>query len=217
MNALETEAFLKIARVIDPRICPADGPDAFLIGLWADMLEDVPYRGAEAALKEHYKHSTEKLMPAHIRPLMRQIKDRWERDQKRSARCIDLKSLESKQDAEEQAWLSGAEDERQRLIDAWMTPSQRRESAHQRAAETAEAVQRGRQERAQRSPEAAEAWAFYQSTVKQSPNRRKTWWEQYQEDSPLQRARAVSSGPESIGQMLRTVSDEGKRAADGAA
>lgn len=82
MNVDEAEALLKTVRIIDPRIAVGGLIDPLQVALWAEMLADVPYRAAEAAMKEHYKTSTEVIMPGHIRPLMKKIMGAW-KEQKR--------------------------------------------------------------------------------------------------------------------------------------
>jgi hypothetical protein len=207
VNATEAKALLAVARVLDPRICPADAPepDPFLISLWADLLSDVSYKAAEAALREHYKHSTEKIMPGHIRPLMAKIMDRWRQAQDRQSKEV---SWEQQRQSPQPAIT---------VLPPSAPAPKRVESDRDRKAKRDEDLFQWRAERAARSPEAAAAWEFMKSRVSQSPVGKKPWWQTYADDSPLQRDRASKGDPERLGPMLRLVQGEIAKGAEDAA
>lgn len=63
MNRGEVAALLGAASAVDARI-PQPDPD--VLTMWAGILDDVPADVAGAAVREHYRHSSETVMPADI-------------------------------------------------------------------------------------------------------------------------------------------------------
>lgn len=56
-------AALYDARKVDPAVTVA----------WHQVLSDIPYADAEAAVRAHYAESPDRLMPAHVRSRVRSI------------------------------------------------------------------------------------------------------------------------------------------------
>ncbi|WP_382307328.1 hypothetical protein [Herbiconiux sp. UC225_62] len=67
MTADETIVFLTRAALLDPRmkrVDPAEYADMAIA--WADLLDDVPLEVALAALRKHYRESSDTITPARI-------------------------------------------------------------------------------------------------------------------------------------------------------
>lgn len=77
MNKVEVAKLLTRASAVDNRIVTEEGVTA-----WLELLGNVPYEFAVAAVNEHFKMSTEYLMPAHIITGARRARDRAERDER---------------------------------------------------------------------------------------------------------------------------------------
>lgn len=63
MNRTEVAALLGAASAVDPKV-PQPDPD--VLTMWAGILDDVPADVAGAAIREHYRHNGETVMPADI-------------------------------------------------------------------------------------------------------------------------------------------------------
>lgn len=63
MNAAEVARLLGIASTLDNKISAGS---TMQVRTWAHVLDDVPYSAAENALREHYRRSTDTVMPADI-------------------------------------------------------------------------------------------------------------------------------------------------------
>ncbi|WP_424183833.1 zinc finger domain-containing protein [Actinokineospora sp. G85] len=63
MNRAQVATLLGGASAVDPRI-PAPDPD--VLAMWAAILDDVPAEVAADAVREHYRHRSETVMPADI-------------------------------------------------------------------------------------------------------------------------------------------------------
>lgn len=68
MTPKETGKLLGIAALYDARKV-----DAAVVVAWHEIVGDLPFADAEAAVKAHYAESTERLMPAHVRERVRAI------------------------------------------------------------------------------------------------------------------------------------------------
>lgn len=75
MNAEEMGDLLAFAALYDNR--KASDPD---VVAWLKAIGDLPYADAEAAVAAHYGQSTERIMPGHVRQLVKAMRrDRIER------------------------------------------------------------------------------------------------------------------------------------------
>jgi hypothetical protein len=63
VNAAEVAHLLGIASTLDNRV---SAESKMQVRVWAHVLDDVPFDVAEHALREHYRRSTETIMPANI-------------------------------------------------------------------------------------------------------------------------------------------------------
>ncbi|WP_414936641.1 hypothetical protein [Amycolatopsis sp. cmx-11-51] len=63
MNRTAVAALLGAASAVDPKV-PQPDPD--VLTMWAGILDDVPADIAGAAVREHYRHNGETVMPADI-------------------------------------------------------------------------------------------------------------------------------------------------------
>jgi hypothetical protein len=63
VNAAEVAQLLGIASTLDNRISAGS---KMQVRTWSHVLDDVPYPVAERALREHYRRSTDTIMPADI-------------------------------------------------------------------------------------------------------------------------------------------------------
>jgi hypothetical protein len=97
VNKVEIAKLLARASAVDNRIITEESVQA-----WFELLSNVPYEFAVAAVNEHFKNSTEYLLPAHIVAGARRARDRAERDQRvkdaldpGSKRNLELQSAES--------------------------------------------------------------------------------------------------------------------------
>lgn len=63
MNRPEVAALLGAASAVDPKL-PQPDPD--VLTMWAGILNDVPAGIAANAVREHYRHNSETIMPANI-------------------------------------------------------------------------------------------------------------------------------------------------------
>jgi hypothetical protein len=52
-------------------------PDEAMVEGWHWLLDDVAYADAEAALREHYTHSTEFARPAHLIAIIEGWREQW--------------------------------------------------------------------------------------------------------------------------------------------
>ena len=78
MNPSEAATVLAVAATLDPRLRPPSPEDAKARAtVWAATLDsDMRVDKAQHLVSQHYKESTESLMPAHLNRLWRQwIKD----------------------------------------------------------------------------------------------------------------------------------------------
>jgi hypothetical protein len=70
MNRVEVALLLTAAAARDLRtIGEAD------VLAWFEDIGDLDYQDCRAALRLHYRDSTERIMPAHVRRLVRQVRD----------------------------------------------------------------------------------------------------------------------------------------------
>lgn len=84
MNHDQTRALLIRASAIDNRVVSRPAVDA-----WADLLIDVDPNEAAEALREHFRTSTDYLLPGHIVAGARRIRDRRDRyDEGREHRAL---------------------------------------------------------------------------------------------------------------------------------
>lgn len=204
MTPEEAVDLLILARQFDNRIGAVD----IIRGAeWADVLYEVSLASAKIALKDFYRDSTDKtILPGNIRERAKKIRTDHQAAIERSVRTVDYQTA-TERDLPLPATLMAPS----------VRPPQRSQSTRERETEKAEAIQRAREERAARSPEAAAAWEFMKSRVNQSPVGKRPWWEVHAEDSRIQRDRRGKGDPESLGRMLRVVSGEIKRASEEAA
>ena len=63
MNRTEVAALLGAASAVDPKV-PQPDPD--VLTMWAGILDDVPADIAGSAVREHYRHNGETVIPADI-------------------------------------------------------------------------------------------------------------------------------------------------------
>jgi hypothetical protein len=63
MNRTEVAALLGAASAVDPKV---PHPDPDVLTMWAGILDDVPADVAGAAVREHYRHHAETIMPADV-------------------------------------------------------------------------------------------------------------------------------------------------------
>lgn len=63
MNTEEITHVLAVASAVDSR---APQPHPHVLSVWAGLLDDVPVRAAERAVREHYRRSRETITPADI-------------------------------------------------------------------------------------------------------------------------------------------------------
>lgn len=75
MNKVEVAKLLTRASAIDNRIVTEEKVEA-----WFEVLARVPYEYAVAAVNDHFKESTEYLLPAHIVAGARRAQDRKQRE-----------------------------------------------------------------------------------------------------------------------------------------
>lgn len=94
MTPAEALELLAKARMIDVKV---GEPDDARASMWAELLEDVPLAAAEVALKQHYRASTETIMPAHIREALKKLRSEvregrrraeWEREWERQRKAL---------------------------------------------------------------------------------------------------------------------------------
>jgi hypothetical protein len=71
VNAAEIAQLLGIASTLDNRISAGS---KMQVRTWSHVLDDVPYPVAERALREHYRRSTDTIMPADIVEYSRTIR-----------------------------------------------------------------------------------------------------------------------------------------------
>ncbi|MEV1331153.1 hypothetical protein AB0J20_16425 [Micromonospora costi] len=83
---------------------------------WHEDLEDVSYPESREALKRYYRDHTDRIMPAHIRQLVRIIRDEQRRQNAHEVRA--LPSRFEDDHTRDQRVASGAEMCRQALADA---------------------------------------------------------------------------------------------------
>lgn len=75
MNAAQVGKLLGLMSLVDYRKVPEDRQErSAMIAFWLDLVGDIPYSDAERAVREHYAESTERLMPAHIRSRVREMR-----------------------------------------------------------------------------------------------------------------------------------------------
>lgn len=77
MNKVEVAKLMTRASAMDNRIVTEEKVEA-----WFEVLHSVPYEFAVQAVNNHFKESTDYLLPAHIVAGARRARDRWERDQR---------------------------------------------------------------------------------------------------------------------------------------
>jgi len=75
VNKVEVAKLLTRASAVDNRVVTEE-----TVAAWHEVLEGVRYDAAVEAVNEHFKTSTEYLMPAHIITGARRVIERWERD-----------------------------------------------------------------------------------------------------------------------------------------
>lgn len=75
MNKVEVAKLLTRASAVDNRHVTPETVEA-----WFEVLEGVRYDASVEAVNEHFKTSTEYLLPAHIISGARRVLERWERD-----------------------------------------------------------------------------------------------------------------------------------------
>ncbi|WP_073846181.1 zinc finger domain-containing protein [Amycolatopsis sp. CB00013] len=97
MNRTEVAALLGAASAVDPKV-PQPDPD--LLTMWAGILDDVPADVAGAAVREHYRHNGETVMPADIVEYWRTVRrDAAEREHaaqlraRAAERPLDLRAI----------------------------------------------------------------------------------------------------------------------------
>lgn len=83
MNKAEVALILAAAAARDLRTVG----DADVLA-WHDDLHDITYPDARDALKRHYRDSTDRIMPAHIRHHVRAIRDEHRRQAAHPARAL---------------------------------------------------------------------------------------------------------------------------------
>jgi hypothetical protein len=77
MNKVEVAKLMTRASAMDNRIVTEEKVEA-----WFEVLHSVPYEFAVQAVNNHFKESTDYLLPAHIVAGARHARDRRERDQR---------------------------------------------------------------------------------------------------------------------------------------
>ena len=77
MNKVDVAKLMTRASAVDNRIVTEEKVEA-----WFEVLRSVPYEFAVMAVNDHFKESTDYLLPAHIVTGARRARDRWERDQR---------------------------------------------------------------------------------------------------------------------------------------
>jgi hypothetical protein len=92
MNERETAQLLARVSAVDNRIIT---PESLLA--WYEILQPVEIQFAVEAVNEHFRISTDYLLPAHIISGARAAKNRWERDQRVRA-AMEPRELPAPQD-----------------------------------------------------------------------------------------------------------------------
>lgn len=80
MNKIDVAKLLTRASAVDNRVVTEETVEA-----WFELLQDVHYPAAVDAVLEHFKTSTEYLLPGHIVAGAKRVMDRLERDARRDA------------------------------------------------------------------------------------------------------------------------------------
>lgn len=97
MSPAEAQVLLSMCATVDNR-----KPDEDAAKAWAAMLDDLRFDDCRVAVIEHYKRSTDWLMPAKVRTDVRRIRA------KRITDHAPLLPPPGLDDAEERHWLAGA-------------------------------------------------------------------------------------------------------------
>lgn len=97
MTPAEAAALLTVCAAYDNR-----KPDADAAQAWALALDGLPFTDCRDVIVEHYRRSSDWVMPAHIRTAVRKIRD------KRIAEAGDLTPPRGLTDAQEREWLGEA-------------------------------------------------------------------------------------------------------------
>jgi hypothetical protein len=107
VNRAEVATLLGAASAVDPKV-PQPDPD--VLTMWSGILGDVPADIAGAAVRDHYRHSSETVMPANIVEHWRTVR----RDVAEHKHAAELRA----RSAEQRRYLSGIRDGVTRCVTA---------------------------------------------------------------------------------------------------